>query len=783
MRGKGHRLESRSQGNVPPGSLPPVGESAASASEIARVGNPPQPRPTARGGDEAARGSLRGGDALRREGWTSRRTATLTLSFYVVAAVVVTWRLWADPASRIVAGNPDDADLFAWYLRYAATAIAHGQLPALTTGALNAPAGINLMWNSSMLLPAIALSPVTLAFGPQVSLTVLTTIGFAGSAAAMYLVLRRWQVSQSAAALAGAVYGFSPALLQSAIGHYDLQLAVLPPLIIDAMLRIATSPRLAEGPAEADLRPGIRRGIGLGLLITAELFISEELALTTVLAGFLLLAWLAAGFPRQAARQAAAATFGLGIAGLTTLLVAGWALWVQFFGPLTQSGTPFLRDFYVNDLSGFVTPSAYLLFHTADSAAQAALYRGQSPEYLAYLGWPLIIMLVIAVIAFWRRPVVRALAGTTAVLAVLSLGGYPLVSGVSHPSVNLPWHWLENLPLGGSVLADRLSILVGGVAAVLLALALDLARQYLRPRVTRPKAALAGVVAALACLPLIPAPLPVSQPVPLPAGWNAAFTSLDLPAGARVLVVPVPEVHLTEAMRWAADTGRQFDLIGGYFIGPAWNGEAYVDGNGLPPTAVYLNDLWASGLRAGSPLAEAAANASLGLPAKPASAQLETDLRSWQPAAVVADTARGSALARYLTSLFGKPSVADGAIVAWRRTTLASSASSTAIDHRSRRGTAWRDRPAISCCDGLAAATDQSAAPGLLAEVAIAAARLAVEQLNGFLAISDQPGIRFIGCHSSPPWRRSPGTAKMSAAVTTSVSRSAPSTTSRPHTT
>ena len=56
-------------------------------------------------------------------------------------------------------------------------------------------------------------------------------------------------------------------------------------------------------------------------------------------------------------------------------------------------------------------------------------------------------------------------------------------------------------------------------------------------------------------------------------------------------------------------------------------------------------------------------------------------------------------------------------------------------------GTTWRDRPAISRGDGLAVATDQSAAPGLLGEVAIAAARLAVEQLNGFPAISDQPGM------------------------------------------
>lgn len=593
----------------------------------------------------------------------------LTLACYLVAAIAVTWHLWADPASRIVSGNPDDADLFAWYMRYAAMSLAHGGLPSLVTTTLNAPSGINLMWNSSMLLPCILLTPVTLLFGPQVSLTLLTTAGFAGSAGAMFWVLRRWQVSLPAAALAGAVYGFSPALLQSAIGHYDLQFAVLPPLIVDAMLRTVTRPRRDDQvPAGlAGFRPPLRQGIGLGLLVAAELFVAEELALTTVITGLLLVAWLAAGDLRRAARQAAGACFGLGVAGLTTLVVAGAALAVQFFGPLTQSGTPFLRDFYVNDLSGFVTPSSYLLFHTQVSADHAALYQGQAPEYLAYLGWPLIIALGLAVAAFWRHPVIRAMAGTTIVLAVLSLGGHPLVAGASHPGVDLPWYWLENLPLGGSVLPDRLSILLDGTAAVLLALAVDVAGRWLAPRVSKTRLVLAGAVAVLVCLPLAPAPLPAVASTALPAGWSGAFAALRLPAGARVLVVPVPEAHLTEAMRWAADTSRRYDLIGGYFIGPAWNGLAYVDGDGLSPTGAYLDQLWVAGLRPGSPEAEAARLANLGQPAvPPAPAQVRTDLRAMRPDAIVAEVKPRSALASYLTDLFGTAPIRSGQLVAWR---------------------------------------------------------------------------------------------------------------------
>jgi hypothetical protein len=159
----------------------------------------------------------------------------------------------------VQAGDPHDVDLFAWYMHYAATAISHGRLPALVTTALNPPAGVSLMWNTSPLLPGMVLTPVTLLAGPQASLTVLLTLGFAGSAASLFWVLRRWGASTAAAALGGAVYGFSPALVNSGIGHYHLVLAVLPPLMIDALLR------LVAGRGHA-----LRTGAWLGLLAAAH---------------------------------------------------------------------------------------------------------------------------------------------------------------------------------------------------------------------------------------------------------------------------------------------------------------------------------------------------------------------------------------------------------------------------------------------------------------------------------------------------------------------------------
>ena len=80
---------------------------------------------------------------------------------YLLAALIVTMWLWRDPASRIVTGNPGDPDQSAWWMRYAAEAIAHWHLPALITTGMNAPTGVNAMWNPSILAPGVVLSPVT----------------------------------------------------------------------------------------------------------------------------------------------------------------------------------------------------------------------------------------------------------------------------------------------------------------------------------------------------------------------------------------------------------------------------------------------------------------------------------------------------------------------------------------------------------------------------------------------------------------------------------------------
>jgi hypothetical protein len=563
---------------------------------------------------------------------------------YVLGAFALTWRLWPDPAGREVSGNSGDIALLAWFMRYSAQAVSHGHLPGLVTTGLNAPQGINMMWNASLLLPGVLLSPVTLLAGPFASLNILLTAGFAGSAASLFFVLRRWDVSVTAAAIGGAVYGFSPALVTSGLGHLQLEFAVLPPLIIDAVLRIVTG----RGRA-------VRTGIWLGLLAAAQVFIGEEALVDTAVATGVILVVLAVSQPRAAIEavtaRARAVAAGLGIAAAVALVICGYPLWEQFRGPLHEHGSPWMVPTFHSYLYGFVTPSGSLLFHTTASAATAAHYPEPLPEYLAYLGWPLLVVALVATVAFWRDARVRLAAVTFAILELFTLGAAAITfHGIRYPGALLPWHWLQGLPVLSQLLPDRFSILAAGAAGALLAFAVDRARLLASRTGRRPLGLLgllAVVVAVLAVLPLIPRPMPAEAVGPAPAGWSAAFAELRLAPGAHVLVIP----DLQDGMRWQAETGVPGSMVGGGdLIEPSATGQATSYIYNRLSTAVYLTRLW-QGKSSGR---------------APSRSQIRKDLAYWQLSAIVAPTGRNSRLARFLTKEFGPPAVQVGDVLAWR---------------------------------------------------------------------------------------------------------------------
>jgi hypothetical protein len=576
----------------------------------------------------------------RWPGFTRSETARLYLSVTAVSLVVsayLNWRLLGGIGDRMIAGNPDDIRLFVWYLEHDSWSVLHGHDPLLFQ-TMNAPTGVNGMWNTSILLPALLMTPVTVLAGPLVSYNLLFVLGLAAGPVCALPLMRRF-ASNGAAAAAGAVaFGFSPAVVVSGLGHINLVLTGLMPLMLVLIYDIATG-----------RRPPVAAGAALGLAAAGQLFTSEELLFQTGLAaavGGLMVLITAPRTVHMAALSRVGR--GLGIAFCVFLVICAGPLWLQFWGPLHQHGSPFTLSFYEADLRGFYVPSHMFWLSTRSASAFAASYGGGPAEYMAYLGIPLLLAALAIGLARITDVRARMLLSTGLVFALFSLGGTLLVNG-RLTNVRLPWGAVESLPVFGSALPARFALVVGLAAAGLLAMGIDrlLATGWALGHI-------AAVTLAVVCLaPLIPRPYTTTATGRVPAFFTGA--RLPVPAGSTVLVLPYPTGTQTQPLAWQAAAGMAFQMPGGYFIGPAAGGQAYVGGPGPRPTAAALIQIQQGGTAP---------------PITPAlRAEFWQDMAYWRADAIVMGPGARAALTGFVWQLVQRPPQRVGGVLLWRHLT------------------------------------------------------------------------------------------------------------------
>jgi hypothetical protein len=494
-----------------------------------------------------------------------------------LAAVLLTWRLWPWLGRRVVSGNPDDAALFSWYLKHTAWSVIHGHNPFLYT-TMNAPVGVNGMWNTTLVLPAVIMTPITLLAGPVVSYNLLFVASFVGAALAAFGLIKRFVVSPLAAGIGAMVYAFSPAMVTAGLGHLSLMLSTaLTPVIL-----------LLFHEAVTGERSPFVVGALVGVAAAAQILIGEEMLFEAAIAATLTLLILALNRPKHVLRRLPRLLRVAGVAVPIAVALDGYPLWLQFFGPLHQHGSPFTLLYFVADLRGFIVPSSRYWVASMADARFAAAYGGGAPEYMAYLGAPLIVAIV--AIAVWRaRDVrVRVVFLTGACLALASLGGTLLING-RHTQVHLPWGLVERWRVFEGALPDRFALLVALAAGILLAMGSD---RLLRSGNGSARAA-SLLLAVVILAPIVPKPYQAEGVPPVPAFFSHAQRWIA--PGSTVVLLPFPDALHTEPLYWQDASNLRFRIPGGYFIGPAADGHAFIGGPGPRPTGQLFLQIEQSG--------------------------------------------------------------------------------------------------------------------------------------------------------------------------------------------
>lgn len=482
-----------------------------------------------------------------------RGSHTAALVGYLLGSLWLTQHLWPDLNGVRIAGNPGDIDQYQWWLGWWTHALAEGTNP-FTTDLMNMPVGVNLMVNNSMAFVSLVTSGLFATIGPLATYNILSILGPALSGFAFHLCARRVGIAGWPAFAGGLVFGFSPAITHSLIGHINMVMAALLPVLVLLNVRAWTTPRPRW------------TGIALGLVAFVQTMTAEEVLFQAGVAT--LVAIIVAAVSRPALVRSALATAGRTYtwAFLVYLPLAAYPLYCQFLGPRRQHGSPFWIDYFSADLSSFTNPSPLLLNGPGANAEKLAV---GPEEQLSYLGWPLIIFCFLVAVRYWGDIRVRVATVGLALSMTLSLGGTLWVHG-QQTRQKLPYAWLEKLPVVENALPSRFGLLSALFAATLFAIGIHAVSNVdlLRVRVGT------AVLGTLVLLALVPRPVPVEPVADVPRYFTSA--ARDLPAGTAALVVPFPRHSQTEPLRWQTAAGYSYAAPGGYFIGPGSDGHAYI---------------------------------------------------------------------------------------------------------------------------------------------------------------------------------------------------------------
>jgi hypothetical protein len=472
---------------------------------------------------------------------------------YLLVAVLLCVNAWRAPSTSYIGQGPDPIQQM-WGIAWVPYAISHA-LDPLYTHFLNQPTGTDILWSTPTALVVTLLWPVTALFGATVTYNLVMTLSLALASFFAFLAIRRWVPgSVIAIAIGGLLYGFSPYMTGQLIGHYNLVLSgVTPPLALMLADEILVRQRLRA------------RTLGLlaSLLAVVQFFIAQEILLTEVIVAIILAVVLAISH-REAVRA------HLGFVGRSlawaippVAVLLAFPTWLQFFGAdhVVASGAIHGTDIYVTDPTNFVVPTVAQLIAPQAAANISSHFSGNASEWDAYLGVPLIVLLVLATIRFRGVPAIRTAGILALVAAVLSLGPHINVQGHALLAVPLPWWIPAHLPVLDDILPNRLMVYVDLAAAIIVAFTLRLLWLMRRSPL------LNVAVAVVVLLPLLPTvPTPTTQ-LTSPSVFASTVPSPITP-DATVLFEPFPSSDYSHAMGWQVSSHFTFRLIGGYIIGP-----------------------------------------------------------------------------------------------------------------------------------------------------------------------------------------------------------------------
>ena len=424
---------------------------------------------------------------------------------------------------------------YIWFLNWWPYALAH-HLQLFQSDFVDFPAGASLAWKTS--LPALGMlaASFTNRFGAVAVANALFVAAPALTAWGGYLAAVELTENFAAAFTGGLVFGFSSYMIGQLQGH--LNLVFIPAVPLAFWLCAAAAKRQWSS---------WRIGIPLGCLMALQFGISQEIfGSFCMFGGFGFIALYAL---HPATRQNLGHLIpGLAIGLLLCLLIASPLIWQMLLGYRTARGAIAPAVTVSNDLLQFLFPTPIDWLGGRIYAPLSLKYPGNISEEGAYIGLPLLILLIYLFVKH-RTPAYRTLGFITVLAATLSLGPWLHVWGVILGPA--PWILAYKLPFLNAMLPAR--FMLYGFGAIALTLAFWLASPGRKwPRYT---------AAAICLVFLIPSRS-------TDRNWSTLaipelLTGSAIPEGSKILILPV----FGDEMGYQYAANMRFHLVGQGYTG------------------------------------------------------------------------------------------------------------------------------------------------------------------------------------------------------------------------
>lgn len=450
---------------------------------------------------------------------------TITLILY--------WDVWRDPTHTTLGSvdHTNDPMQMMWFLKWVPWALLHGNNP-FRTDALFYPDGVSLAWNTAVPTLGILAAPLTLTAGPALSFVVLITLGPPLMTLTNFWWLRRYVSRSWPAAIGALLLAFSPYMSGHMLGHLNLVFTGLLPLGL-----ILVEDLLWRRP-----RSQMRTAVYLGLVTAAQLGISEELLLILVVLVVLVLLGSLCVQPALVWSVISDAWGAAVVAVVVTIGVASPLLVAQLI----------LSRAVVVDTSRFQATFADFVHGSVRQVFGSFTHSNLGgAEHGVYLGWPVLVVLILGVVLTWRDDALRVVGSAGVALVVLCTS--QVFSGV---------------PALESVLPARYSFGLYFVVAWLFARWLDQLADRLHLASSRPGRLLPAMSIGLmgvALMSLVPKPVS-SYPLPATAEYfGSVWQRSHVPTGSAILLLPAGDGR---GMFYQQEADFEFNEPGGYAMRP-----------------------------------------------------------------------------------------------------------------------------------------------------------------------------------------------------------------------